>query len=223
MTAAMHKKFGNHVPDILDCLAQISNDEVPTPPKQARAMLDLLPDEVWSNPLYRWLDPACKSGVFLREAAVRLLDGLSDWEPDFAKRREHIYRNMLYGTAITTMTGMISRRSLYCARDASSELSVVRFDSPDGNLPFIATPHTYVRERCTICGAPEGLEREGRENYAAAFVHGTYPTEELKDVKFDVIVGNPPFRKLSVCCGSFCCYGTTRGNGGLAAVLRDAA
>jgi site-specific DNA-methyltransferase (adenine-specific) len=92
------------------------------------------------------------------------------------------------------MTGMISRRSLYCARDASSELSVVKFDSPDGNLPFIPTQHTYVRERCTICGAPEGLERDGRENYAFSFLHGTYPTQELKDMKFDVIVGNPPYQ-----------------------------
>ena len=107
MTAAMHKRFGNHVPDILDCLAQLSSDEVPTPPKEARAMLDILPDEVWSNPEYRWLDPGCKSGVFLREAAVRLLDGLSDWEPDFPTRRDHIYRNMLFGSAITMMTGMI--------------------------------------------------------------------------------------------------------------------
>lgn len=194
MTAAMHKRFGNHVPDILDCLAQLSSDEVPTPPKEARAMLDILPHEVWSNPDYKWLDPGCKSGVFLREAAVRLLEGLSDWEPDFIKRRDHIYRNMLFGCAITMMTGLISRRSLYCARDASSDLSVVKFDAPDGNLPYIPTQHTYVKERCTICGAPEGLEREGRENYAFAFIHGAYPTQELKDVKFDVIVGNPPYQ-----------------------------
>ncbi|TDZ94280.1 Eco57I restriction-modification methylase domain-containing protein [Mycobacteroides salmoniphilum] len=194
MTAAMHRKLGNHVPDILDCLAQLSNDEVPTPPKEARAMLGLLPDEVWSNPNFKWLDPGCKSGVFLREAAVRLLEGLSEWEPDFVKRRDHIYRNMLFGSAITMMTGMISRRSLYCARAASSDLSVVKFDSPDGNLPYIPTRHAYVKERCTICGAPEALEREGRENYAYSFIHGTYPTEELKDVKFDVIVGNPPYQ-----------------------------
>lgn len=127
MTQVAHRRFGNHVPDILDCLAQLSNDEVPTPPKVARAMLDLLPAEVWTNPDYRWLDPASKSGVLLREAAARLLIGLEQWEPDFDKRREHIFRNMLFGTAITTMTGMISRRSLYCSRDASSDLSVVRF------------------------------------------------------------------------------------------------
>ena len=71
---------------------------------------------------------------------------------------------------------------------------VVKFDKADGNLPFVPAKHTFVRERCTVCGAPESLEREGRENYAYSFIHDAYPTEELKDVKFDVIVGNPPYQ-----------------------------
>ncbi len=184
-----------HVPDILDCLAQLSNDEVPTPPKLARAMLDLLPVEVWSNPDYKWLDPSCKSGAILREVATRLLKGLADWEPDWDKRREHIFRHMLFGTAVTEMTGIISRRSVYCSRDASGPHSVVRFDTEAGNLPFIATEHAFKKGRCTVCGAPEGLERgASRENYAYAFIHGSYPTQEMQDMKFDVIVGNPPYQ-----------------------------
>jgi site-specific DNA-methyltransferase (adenine-specific) len=223
VTAPLQTKFARYVPDILDCLAQLSNDEVPTPPKVARAMLDILPAEVWGEPDYRWLDPFCKSGVFLREIAIRLLEGLSDWEPNFAKRRDHIYKNMIFGASITTMTGYISRRTLYYARDASSDHSVVRFDSDTGNLPFVQAKHMFVRGRCSICGAPDSLEREGRENHAYSFIHGAYPTEELKDMKFDVIVGNPPFRKLSVCCGSLCCYGTTRRRHALAGVLHEAA
>ena len=194
MTGVLHSKFGNHVPDILDCLAQLSNDEVPTPPRIARDMLNLLPAEVWSNPHYKWLDPFSKSGVYLREVAARLLDGLAGWEPNFDKRREHIFRDMLHGSAITTMTGMIARRSLYCARDASSELSVVKFDDPDGNLPFVHAEHTWAGNTCKVCGGPRSLEREGRENYAYAFIHGAYPTEEMKDMKFDIIVGNPPYQ-----------------------------
>ena len=195
-------RTGQHVPDILDCLAQLSNDEVPTPPKLAREMLSTLPAEVWSNPDLKWLDPFCKSGVFLREAAARLLDGLSDQIPDFEERRNHIYRDMLWGTSITEMTGMISRRSLYYSRDASGPASVVSFDSVEGNLTFVRTHHTYPKKKdgtvtggCAICGAPFDLERgEARENHAYSFIHDAYPTEEMRDMKFDVIVGNPPYQ-----------------------------
>ncbi|WP_454859579.1 Eco57I restriction-modification methylase domain-containing protein [Promicromonospora soli] len=184
-----------HIPDILDCLAQLSNDEVPTPPTLARAMLDLLPDEVWHNPNLIWCDPFSKSGVFLREIATRLLVGLAEWEPDFKKRRDHIFRMMLHGTSITEMTGILSRRSLYCSRDASGEKSVVQFDTEAGNLPFIPAAHTIKNGRCTTCGAPAELERgASRENYAYSLIHGTYPTKEMSTMKFDVIVGNPPYQ-----------------------------
>lgn len=188
--------FGQHVPDILDCLAQLSNDEVPTPPKVAEAMLDLLPDAVWSQPDYRWLDPSSKSGIFLREVATRLFDGLADWEPDFVKRREHIFRNMLFGTSVSEMTGIISRRSIYCATNASSPHSVVRFNDDQGNLPFIRSEHDFgPNDRCRLCNAPADLEQgASRENYAHAFIHGTYPTEEMSTMNFDVIVGNPPYQ-----------------------------
>jgi site-specific DNA-methyltransferase (adenine-specific) len=188
-----------HVPDILDCLAQLSNDEVPTPPKLARAMLDLLPTEVWSNPDYKWLDPCCKSGAILREAAVRLLVGLEKWQPDFGKRREHIFRNMLYGTSVTELTGQVVRRSVYYSHDASGDHSVVQFEHMGGNLPFISAKHDFgvdgSESKCKVCGAPKDLERGAkRENYAYAFIHGAYPTKEMSKMKFDVIVGNPPYQ-----------------------------
>lgn len=188
-----------HAPDILDCLAQMSNDEVPTPPSLARAMLDLLPREVWSKPEYKWLDPCCKSGAILREVAVRLLEGLAEWEPDFDRRRAHIFRNMLYGTTVTELTGQVARRSVYCSHDASSEHSIVRFGNADGNIPFAPTPHDFGEDgkatKCRICGAPAELERgQKRENYAYAFIHGSYPTEEMSAMNFDVIVGNPPYQ-----------------------------
>jgi hypothetical protein len=184
------------VPDILECLAQLSSDEVPTPPTIANAMLDLLPAEVWENPEIRWLDPCSKSGVFLREIARRLLfEGLVDWESDFEKRREHIFRNMIFGCGITELTGIISRRTVYYSRNAASDHSVIEFDSDEGNIPFVRAGHDFKNGRCQICGAPEELERgEGRENYAYAFIHEAYPTEEMREMKFDVIVGNPPYQ-----------------------------
>jgi site-specific DNA-methyltransferase (adenine-specific) len=187
-----------HTPDILDCLAQLSNSAVPTPPTLARQMLDSLPRDVWSNPDYRWVDPFSKSGIFLREAASRLLVGLAQWEPDFGKRRDHIFRNMLHGCAITEITGHVSRRSLYYSRDAGGDQSVIPYDDTAGNLPFVPGEHDFRRRgntrACRSCGAPETIERgESRENYAYAFIHEAYPTEEMNDMEFDVIVGNPPY------------------------------
>ena len=191
-----------HVPDILDVIAALSSNAIPTPPKLARALLDLLPGEVWTNPDYRWLDPATKSGSILREVARRLMDGLLGWEPNPLKRSDHILRNMLYGCAMTQVHGEMTRRSVYVSRDATSQFSAVRFSTPDGNLPFVAVEHDYPLNpqghafgSCRVCGAPAGLERgESRENYAYAFIHGAYPTEEIKDMQFDVIVGNPPYQ-----------------------------
>lgn len=191
-------RSGQHIPDILDCLAQLSNDQVPTPPKLARRMLDSLPSKVWGEPDNTWLDPFSKSGIFLREIAARLLEGLSDEIPDFHERRNHIYRHMLWGTSVTEMTGMISRRSLYYSRDASGKESVAGFDTKDGNLPFIRSNHDFGSpegKACLTCKAPRELERgHGRENYAYSFIHNDYPTKEMKNMKFDVIVGNPPYQ-----------------------------
>lgn len=193
-----------HVPDVLETLAQLPNDEVYTPPKLVNAMLGILPEHVWLEPDYRWLDPATKSGVFLREVARRLMVGLADWEPDGAKRRDHILRHMLHGAAITQMSGEIARRSLYQSKNATgAEIKdpaladlVVQLDTPDGNVPFVPTEHVLDRAGrfCTVCRAPAALIRENRENFAYSFLHGTYPTKELADMKFDVIVGNPPYQ-----------------------------
>ncbi|WP_458107688.1 Eco57I restriction-modification methylase domain-containing protein [Arthrobacter sp. R3-55] len=191
-----------NMPDILDVIAALSSDSVPTPPVLARALLDVLPTEVWSNPDYRWLDPATKSGSILREVARRLMQGLAEWETDPAKRAEHILTKMLYGCAVSLVHGEMTRRSVYISRDATSPLSIASFDTPDGNLPFVWAEHDYPLNRqgrpagpCRICAAPVELERGAtRENYAHAFIHGAYPTEETKDMQFDVIVGNPPYQ-----------------------------
>ena len=117
----------SHVPDILDCIANLSSDEVFTPPEVANQVLDLLPKELWSDPNIKILDPCCKTGIFLRESARRLMVGLEKAIPDEEKRREHIFKNMLFGIAITELTGLVSRRSLYYSKDASSDYSIVQF------------------------------------------------------------------------------------------------
>lgn len=183
-------------PDILDCIANLSSDEVFTPPRMAKQMLNLLPKEVWSDPNLKWLDPSTKTGIFLREIAQRLMDGLSSAIPNENARREHIYKNMLYGLPITELTSMLSRRSVYYSKDADSErYAVVRMGSSEGNIPLIPTSHSFKSGSCNECGAPESLERgEARENYAYAFIHPDQLPKEFKDMKFDVIVGNPPYQ-----------------------------
>lgn len=195
-----------HVPDVLETLAQLPNDDVYTPPKVVAAMLDILPEHVWSEPDYRWLDPAAKSGIYLREVFKRLMVGLGDWQPDGMKRREHILKNMIFGAATTQLNGEIARRTLYQTRDAtgvevkdpSLEDLVVHFNDAEGNIPFVPTEHSFVARgstrSCSRCGAPDALVREKREIFAYSFIHGTYPTKDAVNMKFDVILGNPPYQ-----------------------------
>jgi site-specific DNA-methyltransferase (adenine-specific) len=181
-----------HVPDILDCIANLSSDEVFTPPDVANQVLNLLPEDLWSNPDIKILDPCCKTGIFLREAARRFMKGLEEKIPDEEKRREHIFKNMLHGIAITQLTALVSRRSLYYTKEADNKFSVADFDNPDGNISYKRMEHDYVQGKCRICGSPfENLERgDTMENYAYQFIH----EQEASEMKFDVVVGNPPYQ-----------------------------
>ena len=146
--------FGTiYTPDVLTCLANLSNDEVFTPPSVAKAMLDMLPQELFENPDTTFLDPACKSGVFLREIADRLIKGLAWQIPDLQKRIDHIFHNQLFGIAITELTSLLSRRTLYCSKYPNSEYSVSRFDNAQGNIRYKRINHHWQNGKCVFCGA----------------------------------------------------------------------
>ena len=183
-------------PDVLTCLANLSNDEVFTPPDVANRMLDTLPNELWSNPEAKFLDPFCKSGVFLREIAKRLLKGLESQIPDLQERIDHIMYHQLYGIGITELTAYLSRRSLYCSTRADGKHSVTEFPDENGNIYFEEIAHTWDKAgKCTYCGVNKkdfGEEkREGRSQHAYAFIHDKNPYEHMQ---FDVIIGNPPYQ-----------------------------
>ena len=179
-------------PDVLSCIANLSNDEVFTPPDVANAMLDMLPQELFSDPNARFLDPACKSGVFLREIAKRLLIGLEPLYPDLQKRIDHIFQHQLYGIAITELTSLLSRRSLYCSKYPNSKYSVSKFENAEGNIRFKNIQHRWSGGKCVFCGASEseygGKKREGMETHAYEFIHTIKP-QEIWKMKFEILSG----------------------------------
>ena len=198
-------------PDILTCIANLSNDEVFTPPDLANQILDSLADawaashegaNIWADKTVKFLDPFTKTGVFLREITSRLTIGLAQDFPDLDKRIDHILSKQIFGIAITELTSMLARRSLYCSKHANGKHSITKaFDSEHGNIWYKATEHHWQGEKCTNCGASRQNYARGAklDSHAYALLHKSDVSSFLNDIfggkmNFDVIVGNPPYQ-----------------------------
>jgi len=198
-------------PDVLTCIANLSNDEVFTPPEFANRMLDTLAEawaannggaNIWADKTVKFLDPCTKSGIFLREITSRLTKGLEQEIPDLQKRVNHILTQQVFGIGITQITSLLARRSVYCSKKAAGEHSIAKsFTSDDGNIWFQRMAHTWEGDKCKYCGAAKSVfdRAEGLETHAYAFIH----TDNIKtrlaevigdDMQFDVIIGNPPYQ-----------------------------
>lgn len=206
-------------PDVLTCIANLSNDEVFTPPELANRMLDTLAEawaannrgeNIWANKSVKFLDPCTKSGVFLREITSRLTKGLEQEIPNLEKRVNHVLTQQVFGIGITQITSLLARRSVYCSKHAKGQHSIAKvFASDDGNIWFKRMEHTWVDNKCEFCGAPKAiLDREKElENYAYAFIHTDKIKARLAELfggtmQFDVIIGNPPYQMKGGAGGS---------------------
>jgi site-specific DNA-methyltransferase (adenine-specific) len=211
VTAQASLSLRGRNPDVLTCIANLSNDEVFTPPEFASRILDTLAagwaagnngSDIWADSTVRFLDPCTKSGVFLREIATRLIKGLAEEIPDLQTRVDHILTKQVFGIGITRLTSLLARRSLYCSKHATGEHSVAKgFTSDDGNVWFERVEHDWDGAKCKFCSAPRALfgRDEEIENYAYPFIHTDNIKERLEDffggdMQFDVIIGNPPYQ-----------------------------
>ena len=201
----------NRNPDVLTCIANLSNDEVFTPPDLANQMLDMLTEawandnngeNIWENKDVKFLDPCTKSGVFLREITKRLTYGLEKKIPNLEKRVDHILSKQVYGIGLTKLTSLLARRSVYCSKDATGKHSIAKsLKSRTGNVWYENIAHEWTGERCKFCGAPKTIFNRdaGLESHAYAFIHSTDIRKTLKNffgesMQFDVIIGNPPYQ-----------------------------
>lgn len=215
-----------HNPDVLTCIANLSNDEVFTQPHLANEILDQVEkrwaethdgENLWRNPEIKFLDPFTKSGVFLREITRRLSEGLVDIIPNLQERVDHILTRQVFGIAITNLTALLSRRSVYCSKKADGIYSICQsFETDTGNIWYGSIRHSWIDSphrvdgdcpnqssqllktgrRCRFCGANQSDYERGqdRESYAYAFIHTDDPgllIDEIfgNDMHFDIVVG----------------------------------
>jgi site-specific DNA-methyltransferase (adenine-specific) len=183
----------------LTCIANLSNDEVFTPPAFANRILDGIAESwaadnddanIWADETVAFLDPFTKSGVFLREITSRLTEGLQGEIPDLQERVDHILTRQVFGIGITRLTSLLARRSVYCSKFANGPHSIATsFTTEDGNIWFERMEHSWVggtewvvtadaegmqikkftNGKCRYCGASQKALDRGAELESHAY------------------------------------------------------
>lgn len=207
------KKYRSHIEeaqdyiehfDILETITNVGNDEVFTPKKVCAQMLDSLPDEVWHHPEYKWLNPCSKNGIFEREIALRLDEGLKDIIPDELTRRKHILQEMIFSIGLTKFTSEVARRTLYYCNQANRKCDGIKgedghfvngyaigngtwFDTAEGNVKTPTADHVFEKDRCKFCGILSDSKYVKdpiqNEKYAYEFIH--HSSDDLRQYLAD--------------------------------------
>lgn len=126
-----------------DLLKKEKFGEVFTHPDLINKVLDLLPNNVWTNPNLLWLEPSCGKGFFVIHVYLRLMKGLKKVITNEKKRSIHIIEKMLY------MVELGRENVDYCKKLFGSNMNIlcsdylkdnvypdIQFDCIIGNLPF---------------------------------------------------------------------------------------
>lgn len=157
----------SHTENILGMLSSTidqRNDLMITPPWVAKDMVNLLPEEVWNKDT-TFLDPACKSGIFLHEIYLKLMEteSLIKEFPDKAERRKHILQNQLYGIALNPMCQLTTARTVYGTIKGENNIKLI-----DNYITIVKNKDTKFFK--------EAIK------------------EQFGEMKFDVVIGNPPYQ-----------------------------
>lgn len=147
---------------------------VKTPAVLVERILDIFPSEVWGDKTKKWLVPVSKSGVFELGIYCRLMKGLANIIPDVNDRRKWIVCEMIYSFTPTAACELFVRRN-YLGKVWNNMRG---YNEHIGNV----CERDFLKARVGKSGeVMVKKEADGKEKY----------------VKFDCIVGNPPYQDNS--------------------------
>lgn len=158
----------NQNEDIFDIIPPQKNNQIFTPKRVVKMMMDKFEQQnpdIFKNPNITFADLYMKSGLYITEIVKRLYIGLENEFPNSQERLAHIFANQVYGFAPSEIIYHIAKNF------------ILGFDE---NQDF---DHSHIVHLDTTPYA----KGEADFNEKLTEIFG-------KAMKFDVVVGNPPYQ-----------------------------